>query len=286
MRVRSGFTLIELLVAVAILAVLIGLLLPAVQKVRAAAARADEMNKLKQFGLAVHSFAGAYDGRVPALDGSGPVKGDSILFSLMPYLELPGPEGVSSDEEYRPPYYRSRYDPSFDAVGAYPKGKINVGSTSYVFNALAFAPKNSLPASFPDGTSSTVVMTHHYATCAGSDYRWSVLPTVCYDASDRRIRCSGPGPQAALFADPGNDDVTPVTAGSPPATRASVPGMTFQIKPTFLDCDHRVPQALFPSGLLVTLGDGSVRTVAPGVSESTFWSAVTPAGGDVLGSDW
>ena len=80
----------------------------------------------------------------------------------------------------------------------------------------------------------------------------------------------------STFADDG--DVVP---GQVPA-----PTVAFQVRPSMADCNPALPQTPYAEGLMVGLADGSVRILFPGMSPATFWAAVTPAGGEVLGGDW
>jgi prepilin-type N-terminal cleavage/methylation domain-containing protein/prepilin-type processing-associated H-X9-DG protein len=98
---RPGFTLIELLVVIAIIAILIGLLVPAVQKVREAAANAQCKNNLKQMGVAVHNYLSAYkcfpshgeDGTIVRINGtpatakSNPYQKAGVFYQILPFIE-------------------------------------------------------------------------------------------------------------------------------------------------------------------------------------------------------
>src|SRR5262245_4363691 len=105
---RGAFTLIELLVVIAIIGVLIALLLPAVQRVREAALRADCPNKLKQLGVALHTYAGVYN-EVPRGSYKSANYAPSALVFILPYVEQDNvdkaydPEGYSGESQSTSP---------------------------------------------------------------------------------------------------------------------------------------------------------------------------------------
>jgi hypothetical protein len=173
--------------------------------------------------------------------------------------------------------YLSPADPT--VVGEYREGR-----ASYAGNAVVFTPTagwNTLQ----DGLSNTILYAEHYGhNCGGTDYYWSI--------SDFPVHLNPPildgikTIRRTTFADAQMGDVLPVSGGSPGQTRASVRGLTFQVRPRPKDCDPRIPQTPHSTGMVVALADGSVRTLGERMSEATFWGAVTPAGGEVLNNDW
>jgi type II secretory pathway pseudopilin PulG len=281
---RKATTLVEVLVVIAIVAVLIGLLLPAVQRVREAAVRMQSMNNLKQIGLATHSFLDANGDWLPSISGINFYNHQfefTLFYSLLPYVEQGnlysayrsqfGSNTLSS--KYVISLYVSPADPS---VLTPPEGLASYGA-----NALVFAPKTRL-SMLTDGLSTTIGFAEHYSYgCAGTEFTWAVNNINAFPPE----RSNGIAIyRRATFADKEAGDVYPVTTGT--RTDGSVPGLTFQVAPPQSECDPRLAQTPHTGGMLAALCDGSVRSLTPGMSESTYWAAVTPAGGEILGNDW
>jgi prepilin-type N-terminal cleavage/methylation domain-containing protein len=280
MEHRPGLTLVEMLVVIAIMAVLIGLLLPAVQKVREAALRMQSMNNLKQISLAVQNFADAHDSRLPSIDGnagSANVK-QSLFVTLLPYVDQDALYAAQAANPTALPQtvktYISPADPTFP-------GRLT-GEASYAANAQVFIGSPRLPGVYADGASNTIAFAEHYAEC-GMSVQYYYDEFSAHHRTIHRATFADGGPYVDGGANDGDD--YPILSGDPPTT-TGMGGLTFQVAPLFSKCYYGVPQTPHWSGMLVALGDGSVRTLSPGMSMTTFWSAVTPAGGEVLGNDW
>lgn len=129
-----------------------------------------------------------------------------------------------------------------------------------------------------DGTSNTIGFAEHYGRCGHTDFTAAQFFNL-YGVVRRATFADG-GP---ILGGQSAGDVYPITVGNPPVTTGSVPGLMCQVAPRLQDCDPRLPQKPHPSGMLTAMMDGSVHIIAPSIVPETFWSLVTPAGGEVIG---
>ncbi|HKI32906.1 MAG TPA: DUF1559 domain-containing protein [Gemmataceae bacterium] len=272
---RRGFSLFQLLLLLALLAILFGLLLPAVGKVRSAARRTQDSSNLRQVCLATINCADTNNGKLPPVVGLYPVNDPTaagngygtLFFHILPYLEQDNLYKTGNvDGKFRVDAagiqatvvktYVSPSDPGGGKDLIYDGwlAKSNYAANFQVFGNTAnnsLAGEARFPASISDGTSNTIFFTQRYQVCNGDPCAWG------YDGGTAWV-------PAFAYLSKGK----------------------FQARPAAGLCDSSLAQGLQAEGIEVGMGDGSARLVAASISPQTWWYACTPAGGEVLGTDW
>jgi len=284
-----GFTLIELLVVIAIIAILIGLLLPAVQKVREAAARMSCANNLKQLGLAVHSYASANNDKVPPMFSSnGGAQYGSLHFFLLPYIEQDNVYKLAGNNSanQQSVVIKTFLCPSDGSSGRVSNNVFtyngNWASTNYAANVMVFSSgawgtdqkPGTIVSAMPDGTSNTVMFAERYKECSPSsgghtEPTWAAQP---WNTPNDAWAIAGFGWSASGM----RGGIYPDWDRSPP----------FQTSPSASACSWYVTQGAHSSAMIIGLGDGSVRNVNPSISLTTWQYACNPRDGNSLPGNW
>lgn len=289
---HRGFTLIELLVAIVVIAILIGFLLAAVQKIREAAARMKCANNLRQIGVACENYRSNVHRYAPGV-GEYPPKPNmvygNILIHLLPYLEQ-GPllEKNSPPQWDNPAIYQHRIkvyecpsDPTLegglvqDNIGRQFAGSSYAGNVQVfcvVDEAGRFADLDSRRDRCLDGASNTILFAEKVASCSlfGS-WNWPA------------------GGSGWAYSETGPEQV-PMHPGFGISWNSTSIGAVsrFQVQPMpyATHCDPTRASTPHPGGIQILLADASVRTLSPSMSGTTWWALCTPDGGEVLDSDW
>lgn len=292
-NLRPGLSLLEVIITIAILGVMLAMLLVAIQKSRESATRLQSLNNIRQISLGVHGLVEQRLGEIKPLPAT-PRPEDNIyrhqtlFWHILPWTHqaptAPGKNATADQIKnfFKPvvKVYLSPGDPTLQhpLVDRFPCARV-----SYTFNMQAIDGGLSVPFSLPDGTSQTIMVCENYFA------QYTENMDAAYILRDFTYVASPAGPddvngiRRATFADAAWGDVYPVTDTNTNVSRASVPGLTFQIRPPINQVNPYIPASPFNAGLPLAMFDGSVRILSPNIDEAVFWSLVTPNGQEVVG---